>query len=162
MIKRLTLLVIILLAAVLAGCQSEPALDQPPEIVYGEDVCDQCNMIISEPRFAAAYYLPDGTARLFDDIGNMGLYHAQHHEDVATFWVHDYDTEEWLDARQAFFVRSDMLRTPMGHGVVAFADRANADALAAEHEAMVMSFEELVAYYDAGEGQMDMDEHDSH
>ena len=47
--------VMVLAALALAGCSPRQAGEpQPPEIVYGRDVCDRCGMIMDEPRFAAA------------------------------------------------------------------------------------------------------------
>jgi copper chaperone NosL len=107
-------------------------------------------MIISEPRFAAAYYTVDGDARRFDDIGGMASYHAENQEDVAQFWVHDYDTEEWIIADQAFFVMSDQFHTPMDFGVVAFSDQSRAQELASESTTMVMTFEAIMESFQDG------------
>ena len=128
----------------LSACQSQVDLSQPPDIRYGEDICEECNMIISEPRFAAAYYTVGGDARRFDDIGGMAIHHAEHQEDVVQFWVHDYITETWIIADQAYFVMSDNLQTPMGHGVVAFSDQTQAENLVLEVGGMLMTFTEVM------------------
>ncbi len=143
-------LIVFLTLAFLVACQSPVDLSQPPEIHYAEDVCTECGMIISEPRFAAAYYTVDGDARRFDDIGGMASHHAEKQEDVAQFWVHDYDTEEWIIADQAFFVMSDQLHTPMDFGVVAFSDQPRAQELASEFTAMVMTFESVMDSFQNG------------
>ena len=128
----------------LSACQSQVDLSQPPDIRYGEDICKECNMIISEPRFSAAYYTAGGDARRFDDVGGMAIHHAEHQEDVAQFWVHDYLTEAWIIADQAYFVMSDNFQTPMGHGVVAFSDQAQAENLVSEVGGMLMTFAEVM------------------
>jgi copper chaperone NosL len=89
---------LLFLGSVLFGCARAPDVNVPPEIYYGEDICEECGMIISEPRFAAAIYRVDGTAQAFDDIGGMSSYLAKNDVDIATYWVHDYETEEWLKA----------------------------------------------------------------
>ena len=135
----------------LSACQSQIDLNQPPDIRYGEDICLECNMIISEPRFAAAYYNGDGDAQIFDDIGGMAIYHAEHQEeDIAQFWVHDYKTEAWIIADQAFFVMSDNLQTPMGHGVVAFSEQNQAENLVSEAGGMLMTFTEVLDSFGSG------------
>jgi len=139
------------LTLLLAACQSQPDLSQPPGIVYGADICKECGMIISEARFAAAYYTQDGDARRFDDIGGMLSHHAEHQEDVARFWVHDYETEEWIPAGEAVYVSGNELHTPMGFGVVAFSNPQRAQDFAAGSSAMVMSFEALMDKYMLGE-----------
>ena len=146
MITRKIFLVVVLAVlslTLLAACGGGPDLDEPPDIRYGEDVCDRCLMIINEARYAAAYVKPDGEARRFDDIGGMVAYLDEVAEDVAVFWVHDYDTEEWLKADEAFYVESDDLVTPMGFGIVAFADRSRAEEWAAEQAGILRSYSEM-------------------
>ena len=118
--------------------------DRPPEVALGQDLCDRCNMIISEARFASAYVTADGAVRRFDDIGDMLLYHADQGEEVASFWVHDYRTGEWMRAESAYYVMSEDIQTPMGHGIVALSTREEAEALAGDAGGMVMTWEELL------------------
>jgi copper chaperone NosL len=138
--KYLLFLAFILLVA----CQAQADLSQPPEIFFGEDLCVECGMIISDPRFAAAYYTSNGDARQFDDIGGMAVHHAEHQEDIAQFWVHDFETEEWIKAELAYFVMSDQVHSPMDYGVVAFSDEIRAKEYASEINAMVMSFDTVM------------------
>ncbi|GIX48543.1 MAG: hypothetical protein KatS3mg131_2754 [Candidatus Tectimicrobiota bacterium] len=135
--------VVLLLALLGAGCRSSVDPDAPPDIRYGEDACDQCRMLISEPRYAAAYVTRQGEVRRFDDIGDMLLYDAAHGEEVLRFWVHDYATAAWLPAAQAVFVYSRALSTPMAHGIVAFGDPQPARELAARVQGEILSFAEL-------------------
>lgn len=133
--------------ALVTACQKPADALAPPAIVYGEDVCDQCNMVISEERFAAATLVDeDGipAPRRFDDIGDMLAYHADHPElRVRRWWVHDYDSREWLDAAAATYVRTPNLRTPMGHGIAAFAAAAAAKAFAASEAGTVITWAQL-------------------
>jgi copper chaperone NosL len=153
------LLLLLLLGSV--ACRSAAAAGNPPDVRYGEDVCDHCGMIINEPRFAASYVTGERETRRFDDIGNMMAHYAQYKENVAAFWVHDYESEEWLRAEEAHFVLSSGIRTPMGHGVVAFDDAARAQQLAAVHDGRVLDFEQLVVYYTGGDGRVKHD-HSTH
>jgi copper chaperone NosL len=159
--KRLALLFAVSLVLLLSACAGAADLDQPPEIRYGEDACDECNMIINEPRFAAAYYTADGTARRFDDIADMCAYHLAHEEEVARFWVHDYETEEWLRAEEATFVIGDDVYTPMASGVVAFGQAAAAERFASEVDGMVFSFDHLLEHLSEAEEGHHHEEHDS-
>jgi copper chaperone NosL len=141
--KVLLLTLLVLSFGLLAACGSGPDFDEPPDIRYGEDVCDRCLMIINEARYAAAYVTTDGTARLFDDIGGMVASIDEAKEDVAVFWVHDYYTEEWLKAGEAVYVESDDLVTPMGFGIVAFSERDRAEEWATEQAGEVRSYSDL-------------------
>ena len=132
---------LLLATVLLAACGSEIDFDKPPDIVYGEDVCERCSMIINEARYAAAYVTGDGESHLFDDIGGMLAHHQEAADDVVVFWVHDFDTEEWLKAEEAHFVKGDYV-TPMGFGIIAFAGNERAETWAAEEGGMVMTFDE--------------------
>lgn len=124
--------ILMILLWALTAC-ARPSGPRPPDIAYGKDPCVECGMIINDPRFAAAYVTRDGQARLFDDIGDMVVYYRKHPEDVAAFYVHDYETRAWIDAPQAFFVHSPRIHSPMGFGLAAFSDRLRAEAFAQEN-----------------------------
>ncbi len=148
--KRILFALTLLL--LLAGCARGQRQPQPPEIHYGQDLCAECNMIISDERFAAgyAYELKPGSfeSLAFDDIGDMlihGLKHPEHK--VAVWYVNDYTSKSWLDASQAYFVVSSDLQTPMGFGIAAHASAEAAQNQAAEMNGEVMSWEELRAKY---------------
>jgi len=141
----------LMVSLLLVACSSGPDLETPPEIRYGEDSCDRCLMIINEARYAAAYVTEDGETRRFDDIGGMVAYTREVTEEVAVYWVHDFDTEEWLKGEAAIYVAGDQA-TPMGFGIVAFASRDRAETWAAEEGGMVMTFAELLNQGEAAAG----------
>jgi copper chaperone NosL len=139
-----------MLLFLLVACQQGDSLEAPPEIIYGQDVCDECGMIINEQRYAASYVTSAGEVRRFDDIGGMLVQDHKVNEEVHIYWVHDFNTEEWVDASQANFVISRELVTPMGWGVVAFADPDSAEVFAAEHGGEIGSLEDLQEAMRAG------------
>lgn len=159
MSRRLMYLIGLALIAVLAGCAQGVTVPAPPEIRYGEDVCVGCNMIISDERYASAYAYEIETGRFeslpFDDIGGMVGYAKKHPDhNVVRWWVHDYNTKEWIDATTAFYMASDDLQTPMGFGVAAFAQQADAEAFAAELGGVVLAWEEAREHMTASPGGM--------
>ena len=129
----------------LIACSGEVDLLATPDIAYGEVICEQCGMIISDEGQAAAYRMADGQLRIFDDLGDMVLYHRLNDEDVHVFWVHDYQTGEWIQASDAFFVATEDLITPMGHGIAAFTYEAGAQHFAGEHGAPIYEWNDLVS-----------------
>ncbi|MCP3858472.1 MAG: hypothetical protein GY704_02370, partial [Phycisphaeraceae bacterium] len=74
--------VVVVLAGLTTSCSDRADANGPPEITYTRDICIECNMIISEPRFAAAYRLDDGEAKAFDGIGEM-VKHGRRTDDFA-------------------------------------------------------------------------------
>ncbi len=139
------IVVLCVLALLLVGCSRGQTEIKPPDIRYGEDKCADCDMIISEPRFAAAavHEVGNGTYEnlLFDDIGDL-LRYMKAHPDLkyVASYVHDYDTEAWVDATKATFVHSAEVRTPMASGLLASDTAAKAQALATKFNGTVMDW----------------------
>jgi copper chaperone NosL len=145
----LTTLFFILLLAVTACGNAAEAAPVPPEIHYGQELCEFCGMIISDPRYAAGYLTADGEDHLFDDIGNMVQSHLQKQDEVRAFFVHDYEEQRWIRAETAHYVLSPKLVTPMLHGLAAHTTAEKAEALAAELDGKLLTFDELLAHYKA-------------
>ncbi len=134
---------VLLVALLLSACAPKSDEPQPPEILYSQDLCDACGMIIDDARFAAATILLDGQALKFDDIGDMVIYHLDHPEaQVKAWFVHDYDSEAWIRGETAHFVKGD-LKTPMDGSIAAFEDQTAADAFAAAVNGKLFTLDEL-------------------
>ena len=146
---RYALLLLVLLSAFLwHGCARGTTTAAPPEIRYGEDSCTECNMIISDPRYAAGYAYEISAGRYaslaFDDIGDLLAHLEKHHDHKVIAWyVHDYTSEEWIDATTAYYVLSDEIHSPMGHGIAAHATRDGAEALAQSKAGLVLDWQGL-------------------
>jgi copper chaperone NosL len=135
----------------LTACDEDDP-DAPPTITYGVSVCTDCDMIISDERYAAATIVADSRGRpeslLFDDIGDQTNYESSHEGlTILSHWVHDHTTREWLRAEDAIYVRSPALRTPMASGLAAFASQAKAETAASElAHADVLTFADLFSH----------------
>jgi copper chaperone NosL len=128
-----------------AGCAVDA--NGPPHIDLDRTACAHCGMLVSEPVFAAAYQPAGLPARILDDIGCL-LDEARRDTaaDTARVWVHDATSGAWMDARDAVFMQSPTLRTPMNGGLMAFRDLAAADQAARAHGGhVVRSFVALLA-----------------
>lgn len=155
---RYRLLLLLLLSVLLLNaCAHGATTAAPPEIRYGEDTCAECNMIISDPRYAAGYAYELSAGRYaslaFDDIGDL-LAHLEKHREhkVVAWYVHDYTSEEWLDATTAYYVLSDEIHSPMGHGIAAHATRDAAEVLAQRKSGLVLDWQGLQAQVKATAG----------
>jgi copper chaperone NosL len=142
----------VVVLATASACAQPVDANTPPTIRFGEDVCTRSGMIISEAAYAAAYRTTEGDVRPFDDIGEMVLHHRERHEQVASFWVHDLATHEWLRAETAYYVVSQSIRSPMGFGVAALGTEASAREHAARLTGRVQTFNELLADESLREG----------
>jgi len=143
--KRICPVVSLVVAlSLLSGCDNRVS-DGPPTVRLGDSVCVQCNMIISDERWATATMVkgPRGPeARLFDDFNCQVNYEVENPE-VTTLarWSHSHATREWIRTEEAHFLISPNLRTPMASKVAAFASLTEADASKAELTGDVVNFE---------------------
>ena len=116
----------------LVACGGDPA-SGPAGVTWDRDACEHCRMLISDRTFAAQVRDAEGRVHRFDDIGCAALWldeNTASHE-PREIWVHEHAGDEWLDAREAHFVRGR--NSPMGYGYAA--QRAPAQA--------ALEFEEL-------------------
>jgi copper chaperone NosL len=119
---RLALILLVVILA--AGCalERDPG---PPRLRYGEIVCAECGMLVSEPRFAAAARSPSGEVRAFDDLGCLLRHAGRAGLREWRLWAPTEPDGAWIDARSAAFVRREDLATPMGYGFTAVAASAD-------------------------------------
>ena len=99
-----------------------------PVPIESSDMCSFCKMAISEKQFAAEIITADEAVLKFDDVGCLLSYRAAAGDKLkaAAIFVTDYETRQWRKAEEAFFARSKTIKTPMGSGIVAYADRSKA------------------------------------
>lgn len=129
--------------AVVLGIGDPVDPSAPPDITYGVDACSRCRMTISDERFASGYRLANGEVRVFDDVGEMALYKAEHGESPKHEWVRDYESGRWLDARGAHYVHAAELHSPMGYNLAAFAEEESAKRAANELGGEVLRWSDL-------------------
>jgi len=139
---------IAIIAFSIAGCGRQVA-QGPPDIRLDDSMCEECNMIISDERFATAtiYEGPRGAeAMLFDDFNCQAIYEASHSDmPITARWSHDYESSEWLTTEAAHFLFSPRLTTPMASQVAAFSERDAAARSLSELGGEVLAFEDVWA-----------------
>ncbi|OGR81988.1 MAG: hypothetical protein A3J74_01860 [Elusimicrobia bacterium RIFCSPHIGHO2_02_FULL_57_9] len=116
---------LVALALILAAC-ARPDLTGPPQVAFGRQECARCGMIISEERYAAGYVSETGQSVAYDDVGELLAVLSKQPGLSARAWVRDFNGQGWVRAKEASFVVSPGLATPMGSGMAAFADSARA------------------------------------
>ncbi|GAB5495681.1 MAG: hypothetical protein Phyf2KO_07610 [Phycisphaerales bacterium] len=149
-------------ALALVGCDSQVA-SGPPEIRLGDSVCAECNMIISDKRWATATVVegPRGQEPLlFDDFNCQVNYEVEHTDmNILDRWSHSHATGKPIHSTDALFLDSPNLRTPMGSGIAAFASTLEADGAKDELTGEVMDFK--TAWERLGHDQVCCAEHSS-
>lgn len=142
--RTLFFISIVTLSCTLPGCDA-PSAEGPPDIRLGDSVCDECNMIISDLRWATATVVegPRGPKPLLFDDFNCQVNHEVEHPDLVVLarWSYSHATRDAVRTDQATFLMSPNLRTPMGSNVAAFASSDEANAAKAELTGDVMTFD---------------------
>jgi copper chaperone NosL len=138
-----------LVASMLAtGCSTQ---SDEPEIVRDRTACSNCKMLISETHFAAAFRVGD-VDQVFDDIGCMLEKLADDPSlKPQQLWARDQLTDSWITADNGYYAYSPELRTPMGFGYVAYANRSEAEAAAAKVSGKVFNgFGDIQSHHKGG------------
>lgn len=108
-----------------AACSQEPV-----EIHYASDECVHCKMMITDNEFAAQLVTEKGKALKFDAIECLAVYHRENEDDLkdARLWVSNYNEPgTWLDAFEAQYVKSEVIKSPMGESLLALPTKQAAD-----------------------------------
>lgn len=110
----------------------------PMEIPEGSR-CYECGMKVNPASPFAAQIMDGATLLPFCDIGDMMHSYKKMAEKPGTLYVRDFASGEWTDALNAFYVKSDEFKTPMGWGFAAFREKGEA-----EKKGSPMTFEETL------------------
>ena len=132
----------LVIAVVVAACESRSSTP-PASINYGQDVCAECDHVISDRRFAAQYALGAGTVKKFDDPGC--LFRALRRDSAAPTSVYFQDllSDHWLSSTEAWFANPPQLATPRGFGWAAYASFGEAqDAVTSGGGGQILQYEQ--------------------
>lgn len=98
----------------------------PKPIHFNEDECDYCRMIISDQRYGGELMTNKGKAYKFDSIECLSAYVQEQKpgsQDVGMLLSIDFNNpEKFIDARTAWYLHSDLLKSPMGLNLTAFSN----------------------------------------
>lgn len=119
------------------------------------DLCPVCGMVVSKyPAWIATVVYKDGHAHHFDGAKDLFKYlfevprYARGHrrEDIARIGVTEYYGLTRIDARQAWYVIGSDVLGPMGHELIPFASRADAEEFLRDHKGRrILRFDEVSA-----------------
>ena len=112
-------LVLFLTFAMMSACKAEK---EP--IKFGTDACEHCKMIAMDPKFGAEIITTKGKIYKFDDVNCLVTYMNNSNltqTNIAEIYVIDFSHAQLLvNAKTAFYVHSDQIKSPMASGVAAF------------------------------------------
>ena len=150
------LLSVLLILVIMAGCSIEQSFE-PVEINPEVDVCEVCNMSLSNESYATQLFSKDGDVYLFDDIGCMFEYIDKDkqiaREDIEVQYVRDLETQDWIQIENAYYVYNPAVWTPMANGVVSFGDEEKAKEFVQEQgKGEILNYEQLLEHKWGWEG----------
>ncbi|QCR22483.1 nitrous oxide reductase accessory protein NosL [Pontibacter sp. SGAir0037] len=131
------------LALFLAGCQVEPK-----PIAYGQANCTHCSMTVADNRYGAELVNDKGKAYFFDSAECLMAYVNEQPEQAgkaAFLLVTDYTQPNTLvNARDAHYLQTKQLQSPMGMYLTAVADQAAAIKMQEELGGQLLTWNEAV------------------
>ena len=102
-------------------------------------------MAVSEKPFAAEVIDAEEAVYKFDEIGCMLEFLRQDNrkDKAAARFVMDYESQTWIEAERAHYVKSPEIRSPMASGLIALKERAAAERHAAKFKGQLLSWADL-------------------
>lgn len=131
---------VLALALGLNACTSEPR-----PIVYGEDLCQHCKMVIADARFGAEVVTQRHKVLTFDSIECMRTFLQTEDVEVRSLWVTDLANPGTLvPAGTAYFVQSEAIMSPMGGTLAAFAEMTDRDRFLEERGGEALTWSDVM------------------
>jgi copper chaperone NosL len=141
-----TAAVTIILCLSLMSCNVEP---EP--LQFGKDGCHHCKMTLMDNKFGAEIVTLKGKIYKFDDVNcmlsfyNSGQVPTDEMKDVL---IVDFSkTEKLIDARNALYVKSESIKSPMASNVAAFESNEDLKQMNADWKGIQLSWGELQTQY---------------
>lgn len=124
---------------------------KPEPLHYGEDACHACRMTLMDKKFGAEVVSVKGKVFKFDDMNCMVNFlnsGTLAERDVAYRLVVDYSVpEKLIAAENAFYVKSDEIRSPMASRIAAFEKRDDMDRHKKTWDGIYLTWGELVTEF---------------
>jgi copper chaperone NosL len=133
---------ILFAALLLASCSPKP---EP--IDYGNDICDFCKMNITDNKYAAELVTSKGKVYKFDSIECLFQFkdlEFKSDDEIHSELVNDFSNPgELIDLKKAFFLKSDVFRSPMGMNVLSVSSEEKLNEIKSQHGGEVLTYSEV-------------------
>lgn len=122
MLSYLNLILLAIISLNLVACNVEP---EP--IKFGKDDCNYCKMKIMDSKFGAEIVTTKGKVFKFDDVNCMVRHikdNRLNQNDLKYTLVVNYaQPKSLIDAKNAYYLRSESINSPMGSYIAAFENK---------------------------------------
>jgi copper chaperone NosL len=140
--KNITTATMLTLCLFLTACKVEP---EP--LRYGKDGCHSCKMTLMDTKFGAEIVTTKGKVYKFDDVNcmldfyNSGEVPAENMQEIL---IVDFSKpEKLIDARNALYVKSQSVKSPMASNIAAFESTDDLKKMNEDWNGIMMSWGEL-------------------
>jgi copper chaperone NosL len=121
--------------------------NEPEPLRFGQDGCHACKMTLMDNKFGAEILTRKGKVYKFDDVNCMlgfvktGEVKA---DDIQQFLIIDFASGgQLIDATNAFYVKSESVKSPMASGVAAFSSKAALEKFSNDANGTQITWNEL-------------------
>lgn len=132
-----------LMAFLLFSCQPKPS-----PINFGEDNCTECKMLVSDKKFGAELVTSKGKVIKFDAIECLATFLQRGNisdAEIHSLWIIDFSRPtELTDARSAFYLHSESLRSPMGMNLSGFQTKESLEQIKARYDGEILTWEQVL------------------
>jgi copper chaperone NosL len=137
-----TTAITILLCLVLVACKVEP---EP--LQFGKDGCHACKMTLMDNKFGAEIVTTKGKIYKFDDVNCLLNFYNDAQvavEDMKEILIVDFSKpEKLIDARNALYIKSPLIKSPMAGNVAAFESNNDLMNMNAQWKGIILTWGEL-------------------
>ncbi|HLT73559.1 MAG TPA: nitrous oxide reductase accessory protein NosL [Ohtaekwangia sp.] len=124
---------------------------EPEPLVYGEDACQHCKMVLMDQKFGAEIVTTKGKVYKFDDVNCMISFineNIKDDRDIQYKLVTQFNKPgELTDAGTAFYVKASSIKSPMASQVAAFGDYEEMKQHSRELKGIYLTWGELVTQF---------------
>jgi copper chaperone NosL len=130
------------------ACLSFAACTVEPEpLRFGEDGCHTCKMTLMDSKFGAEIVTSKGKIYKFDDVNCLLTFYNSGQvstEDMKEILIVDFSKpEKLIDARNALYVKSESIKSPMAGNVAAFESNKDLEKQNADWKGILLTWGEL-------------------
>lgn len=131
------------------GITSVTAVENDPLIEYSKDKCGFCGMVVKNRNIASLIITKDGKKLPFCSIECAVGYYMNNIDNVREIKVPNFlEPSQFLDAKEAYYLKSENLKTSMGMNLSAYSSKQEAKKMQNEKGGQIYSWNELLPLID--------------